>query len=81
MADVIDPVHGGVRRRMPVFHEGPTDCRAYLYRTYAPARTLWCPSHGHVVDATVPPPDWTSELWSDALAESIRHGRRLNGAK
>lgn len=31
-------------------------CEERLYRTHRPASTLWCPVHGHVVDAPPPAP-------------------------
>lgn len=35
---------------------GLDDCRRNLWRTMKPAASLWCPEHGHVIDAQPSPP-------------------------
>ena len=54
----VAPYDGGVSpselRVMVVCGVG--DCAKQLLRTYRPASALWCPVHGHVLDAPPSPP-------------------------
>lgn len=36
--------------------DGVGECPYPLWVTHRPASSLWCPVHGHVLDATVTPP-------------------------
>jgi hypothetical protein len=70
-----------VPKRMPVDCGYPIDepgryCTVQLWRTYAPAGSLWCPVHGHVVDVNpTTPGDLVGRLCSDDAARSTRYRR------
>lgn len=42
-----------VARRIPVACD---DCGDDLWATAGPAGSLWCPTHGHIVDVLAEPP-------------------------